>query len=149
MFHGSMVAIITPMTADGRIDYAALEQLLEIHLQAGTTAIIVVGTTGEAATLSQQEKHDGIRFVVRYINERLPVIAGTADQSTHHTIELTHMAMELGADAALIMSPAYVKPTQEGLFLHFQAIAKAIGLSPISETQSEDPEDPRMIVTWL
>ncbi len=128
MFVGSMVAIVTPFHHDGTIDFEAFGLLIDMHVQAGTQAIIVAGTTGESATLTQDEKRELIQFAVDRVAERLPVIAGTGDCSTHHTIELSRMAMELGADAVLIMTPPYIKPTQQGLFEHFQKIAEAVAI---------------------
>lgn len=131
MFHGSMVALVTPMDQAGNIDHPALEHLVEMHIAAGTTAIIVAGTTGEAATLDDKEKIALIRQVVEITNERIPVIAGTAATSTKHTIELTLAAMHQGVDACLIMTPPYIKPTQEGLYQHYKAIAQAAAIPQI------------------
>lgn len=126
MFHGSMVALVTPMDENGAIDFAALDRLIEFHLNEGTDAIIVVGTTGESATLSAKEHQDLIKYVIKKVAGRLPVIAGTGDNSTQRTIEATRHAMELGADASLIVTPYYNKPSQEGLYQHYKAIAKAV-----------------------
>lgn len=131
MFRGSIVAIVTPMQVDGSIDYPALARLLDWHIKAGTSAIVAVGTTGESATLSYAEQADVIRFVVGEVGGRVPVIAGTGVPSTAKTIELTRTAMTLGADACLIMAPAYVKPTQEGLYRHYRAIAEAVPIPQI------------------
>lgn len=130
MFNGSIVALVTPML-NGKIDVERLRSLVEYHIEQGTQAIVAAGTTGEAGTLSDTEKQLVIRHVVEQVNERIPVIAGTASQSTQHTIELTQMAMETGADGALIMTPAYIKPTQEGLYQHYSHIAKAVPLPQI------------------
>lgn len=125
MFRGSIVAVVTPMQIDGSVDYPALAKLVAWHIKAGTQAIVAVGTTGESATLSYAEQADVIRFVLKEAAGRIPVIAGTGVPSTAKTIELTRQAMGLGVDACLIMAPAYVKPTQEGLYQHYRAIAEA------------------------
>ena len=128
MFHGSMVALVTPMDSQGMIDYSAVEQLVEWHIEQGTNAIVVAGTTGESATLDDKEKMALTTFVVDHVAERIPVIAGASSTATAHAIALTHEAMEHGADACLIMTPAYIKPTQEGLYQHYRAIAKTSAL---------------------
>ena len=125
MFRGSIVALITPML-DGQVDLERLRELVEYHINRGTQAIVAAGTTGESGTLSLQEKILVIKTVVEQANERLPVIAGTAANATKDCIYLTQLAMSKGAHAALIMTPAYVKPTQEGLYLHYRAIAEAV-----------------------
>lgn len=125
MFHGSIVALVTPMK-QGELDIPCLKNLVEYHIHAGTHAIVAAGTTGESGTLSQDEKLAVIRTVIETANERIPVIAGTAANATKDCIHLTREAMALGADAALIMTPAYIKPTQEGLYQHYQAIAEAV-----------------------
>lgn len=127
MFSGSIVALVTPML-EGKVDIERLRSLVEFHIKKGTNAIVAAGTTGEAGTLSDDEKKLVIHHVIEQANERVPVIAGTASQSTQHTIELTQMAMEIGADAALIMTPAYIKPTQEGLYLHYSHIAQSAAI---------------------
>jgi len=131
MFRGSIVAVVTPMQIDGRIDYQVFANLLSWHVSAGTSAVVVVGTTGESATLSYAEQAEVIRFAVGEIGGRIPVIAGTGVPSTAKTIELTQTAMSLGVDACLIMAPAYVKPTQEGLYQHYRAIAAAVPIPQI------------------
>ncbi len=123
MFSGSIVALVTPMQHD-QVDVERLRFLVDYHIQQGTQAIVAAGTTGESGTLSDEEKKLVIQHVIEEAQERIPVIAGTSSQSTKHTLELTKMAMDLGADAALIMTPAYIKPTQEGLYLHYSQIAK-------------------------
>lgn len=128
MFHGSMVALVTPMSKNGEIDYRAVERLVDFHLDNNTDALVVAGTTGEASALSFAEKKSLLKHVVGRVNDRIPVIAGTATNATQTTIELTEMAMSVGADACLIMTPAYVKPTQAGLIAHYQAIAQAVAL---------------------
>jgi len=127
MFHGSMVALVTPMNHD-EIDLDRLRELVEFHIHAGTAAIIAAGTTGEAGTLSFDEKCLVIKTVIDAANERIPVIAGTAANATKHCIELTRFAMSSGADAALIMTPAYIKPTQEGLYQHYSQVAQAVAI---------------------
>ena len=128
MFHGSMVALVTPFNEQGQLCVKTLESLIEFHIEQGTTAIVAAGTTGEAATLSIEEKLRVIEYTVKVASNRIAVIAGTALAATSHTIDLTQKAMDLGADAALIMTPAYIKPTQAGLVEHFSAIAKAAHL---------------------
>jgi 4-hydroxy-tetrahydrodipicolinate synthase len=122
MFSGSIVALVTPMQHN-QVDIERLRFLVNFHIQQGTQAIVAAGTTGESGTLTDAEKKLVIQHVIDEARERVPVIAGTAYPSTQHTIELTQMAMELGADAALIMTPAFIKPTQEGLFQHYSHIA--------------------------
>lgn len=130
MFSGSIVALVTPMK-NNQIDIERLRALVDFHIQRGTQAIVAAGTTGESGTLSDAEKKLVIQHVIDESRERIPVIAGTASQSTQHTIELTQMAMALGASAALIMTPAYIKPTQEGLFLHYSHVAQKVALPQI------------------
>ena len=124
MFHGSMVALVTPMQADGAVDDTALRDLVEWHIAEGTHALVAVGTTGESATLEMGEHVAVIRAVVEQTKGRIPVIAGTGANATHEAIELTRAAMEVKADAALLVSPYYNKPTQEGLFQHYSAVAE-------------------------
>lgn len=128
MFSGSIVALVTPMQANGEIDWACLRELIEWQIAAGTAGIVVAGTTGEAAALTLKERQTLIQETVRQVNNRIPVIAGTGSSSTQETIELTLAAMQEGVDAALIVTPAYVKPTQEGLYQHYRTIAKQAGL---------------------
>jgi len=125
MFRGSMVALVTPFEND-EVDVTRLRELVEFHITEGTHAIIAAGTTGEAGTLSHSEKQLVIKIIVEQARERIPVIAGTAANATRECIELTKMAMECGAHAALIMTPAYIKPTQEGLYQHYSHIAAAV-----------------------
>lgn len=127
MFRGSMVALVTPFKSDV-VDVAALRELVEFHIQSGTHGIVAAGTTGESGTLSHQEKLLVIKTVIEQVRERVPVIAGTAMNATKACIELTTAAMEYGADAALIMTPAYIRPTQEGLYQHYSHIAHAVGM---------------------
>ncbi|MET0068697.1 MAG: 4-hydroxy-tetrahydrodipicolinate synthase [Candidatus Thiodiazotropha sp.] len=131
MFQGSMVAMITPMGEDGSLDDAALRSLVEFHIEQGSDAIVAVGTTGESATLDEEEHCDVIRRVVGYVDGRLPVIAGTGANSTREAIILTRCAMESGADACLLVTPYYNKPTQEGLYLHHKAVAEAVDIPQI------------------
>lgn len=123
MFQGSMVALVTPFLADN-VDVDKLRELVEFHISEGTSAIIAAGTTGESGTLTYQEKVLVIKTVIDAVNERIPVIAGTAANSTKQCLELTQLAMSVGAHAALIMTPAYIKPTQEGLYQHYAHVAK-------------------------
>lgn len=128
MFHGSMVALATPMHVDGRIDFEAFRKLIEMHIEQGTSAFVVAGTTGESATLTHDEKRQVIRHATEQVANRVAVIAGTNAESTDKAIELTKMAMDEGVDGCLIMTPAYIRPTQEGLFLHYQKIANEVAI---------------------
>ena len=128
---GSMVALITPMFADGSIDFDALESLVEFHINSGTKAIISMGTTGESATLNHAEHVEVMRKTVEFSNGRIPVIAGTGANSTTEAITLTQAAKDIGADACLLVTPYYNKPTQEGLYQHYKAIAKAVDIDQI------------------
>ncbi len=131
MFHGSMVALVTPMHPDGALDYEGLDALVEFHIEQGSDAIVAVGTTGESATLDEGEHCEVIARVVRKVAGRAPVIAGTGANSTREAIELTRCAMEAGADACLLVTPYYNKPTQEGLYLHHKAVAEAVPVPQI------------------
>ena len=131
MFHGSMVALVTPMHSDGSVDFDSLSQLLDWHVKSGTSAIISMGTTGESATLDEHEHCEVIRRTVEMIAGRIPVIAGTGANSTTEAISLTRCAMQAGADACLLVTPYYNKPTQEGLYLHHKAIAEAVAIPQI------------------
>lgn len=131
MFRGSIVALITPMHADGEIDEDSLRRLIEWHIAEGSAAIVAVGTTGESATLDEAEHCAVIARTVDYAAGRIPVIAGTGANSTREAIALTRCALEAGADAALLVTPYYNKPTQEGLYLHFRAIAEAVDIPQI------------------
>lgn len=131
MFHGSMVALVTPMKADGEVDNEALDGLVDFHVKNGTNAIVAVGTTGESATLDEHEHCAVIRRVVEYAAGRIPIIAGTGANSTREAIDLTRCAMEAGADACLLVTPYYNKPTQEGLYLHYRAVAEAVAIPQI------------------
>ena len=122
---GSIVALVTPMHKDGKVDWKNLKKLVEWHVQQGTNAIVAVGTTGEPSTLTMEEHAQVIKEIIQIVDGRIPVIAGTGANSTHEAIELTKEAQELGADAVLTVTPYYNKPTQEGLYQHFKAIAEA------------------------
>ena len=130
MFKGSIVAIVTPFK-DGKVDEEAYRQLIEFQIENGTSAIVPCGTTGESATLNVEEHARVIDIAVEAVNKRVPVIAGTGGNSTSEAIELTQHAKEVGADATLQVTPYYNKPTQEGLYQHFKAIAKAVPLPQI------------------
>ncbi len=131
MIHGSVVALVTPMTASGAIDYAALARLVEFHLASGTHGIVAVGTTGESPTLGMDEHIGVIAEVVRRVDGRIPVIGGTGANSTAEAIELTRAASDVGVDACLLVTPYYNKPTQEGLYRHFRAVAEAVPIPQI------------------
>lgn len=126
MFHGSIVALVTPMLEDGTIDWHALESLIEWHIASGTDAIVSVGTTGESATLSYDEHKAVTRFTVEIAKKRIPVIAGAGANSTHEAVELTFSAYHSGCDATLQVAPYYNKPPQRGLYEHYRKIAAAV-----------------------
>jgi len=131
MIQGSIVALVTPMDESGAVDRESLKKLVEYHIEQKTDAIVAVGTTGESATLDEDEHCEVIRLVVDYVGGRIPVIAGTGANSTTEAINLTRRAKEIGADACLIVTPYYNKPTQEGLYLHHKAIAEAVDIPQI------------------
>jgi len=131
MIQGSIVALVTPMYENGAIDKESLEKLVKYHINQGTDALVAVGTTGESATLSENEHCEVIKTVVDYVSGRIPVIAGTGSNSTTEAINLTRKAQQAGADACLIVTPYYNKPTQEGLYLHYKAIAEAVEIPQI------------------
>jgi 4-hydroxy-tetrahydrodipicolinate synthase len=131
MFHGSMVALVTPMREDGALDFDALRRLVDWHVENGTDAIVAVGTTGESPTLDMDEHCGVIRRTVEYARGRVPVIAGTGANSTTEAIELTRCAEKAGANACLLVTPYYNKPTQEGLYRHHKAIAEAVPIPQI------------------
>lgn len=131
MFRGSMVALVTPMRIDGSVDFDSLSQLVEFHIENGTSAIVSMGTTGESATLDEKEHCEVIRKTVEMANNRLPIIAGTGANSTTEAITLTRCAMQAGADACLLVTPYYNKPTQEGLYLHHKLIAETVPVPQI------------------
>lgn len=131
MFTGSIVALVTPMLADGRVDYESLEYLIDFHVREGTDAIVAVGTTGESATLGFEIHMEVIDWVVRSVNGRLPVIAGSGANATDEAIRLTRAAQLSGADACLLVVPYYNKPTQEGMYRHFLTVAEAVDIPQI------------------
>jgi 4-hydroxy-tetrahydrodipicolinate synthase len=131
MIQGSIVAIVTPMLANGDIDYPAFDKLLDWHVASGTDAVVVVGTTGESPTLTMEEHCEVIARCVRTIKGRIPVIAGTGSNSTDEAIYYTRAAKELGADACLLVTPYYNKPSQEGLYQHFRKIAEEVDIPQI------------------
>ena len=131
MITGSIVALVTPMHADGSVDWEALERLLDLHMAAGTAAIGAVGTTGESATLSVPEHCEVIKHCVQHVAGRIPIVAGTGSNSTWEAIELTEAAAAAGADACLLVTPYYNRPTQRGLYEHFKAIAEAVTIPQI------------------
>lgn len=131
VIQGSIVALVTPMFADGRVDDASLANLVEFHIKNGTDAIVAMGTTGESATLDETEHCQVVKQIVNYVNGRIPVIAGTGSNSTAEAIHLTQCAADAGADACLLVTPYYNKPTQEGLYQHFKAIAEAVDIPQI------------------
>lgn len=131
MITGSLVALVTPMHADGSIHWDALGKLIEMHIDQGTNAIVAVGTTGESATLDVSEHTDVIRYCVEKANGRIPIVAGTGANCTREAIELTQAAKTAGAEACLLVVPYYNKPTQEGLYRHHMAIADAVAIPQI------------------
>jgi len=131
MFKGSMVALVTPMLDDGAVDDDALARLVEFHVESGTDGIVAVGTSGESATLTVPEHARVIKRIIELVNKRVPVIAGTGANATAEAIELTAKAKEAGADACLLVTPYYNKPTQNGLIAHFTAVAEAVDIPQI------------------
>jgi 4-hydroxy-tetrahydrodipicolinate synthase len=131
MISGSLVALVTPMHTDGAVDWAALKRLVEWHIAEGTNAIVAVGTTGESPTLDVDEHIRVISEVVKTAAGRIPVIAGTGANATREAIELTSAAKDVGADACLLVTPYYNKPTQEGLYRHFMALADSVAIPQI------------------
>lgn len=130
MFSGSLVAIVTPFSK-GKFDEKAMAELIEFHIAHGTNGIVPCGTTGESATLTPDEHERVVSVTVEVVRKRIPVIAGTGSNSTDEAITFTRHAKSVGADAALLITPYYNKPTQEGLFRHFSAVAKAVDLPQI------------------
>jgi 4-hydroxy-tetrahydrodipicolinate synthase len=128
MFQGSMVALVTPMAADGRVDFAALDALLDWHVAEGTDGVVAVGTTGESATLEDEEHMEVVARCVQRLKGRIPVIAGTGSNNTAHAVLMSRRAQEAGAAAVLVVAPYYNKPVQEGLYRHYRAIAEAVSL---------------------
>jgi 4-hydroxy-tetrahydrodipicolinate synthase len=131
MIQGSIVALVTPMDESGAVNFKQLKALVDYHAEQGSDALVAVGTTGESATLNEDEHCQVIKAVVEYAGGRLPIIAGTGANSTTEAVSLTRKARQAGADACLIVTPYYNKPTQEGLFLHYQAIAEAVDIPQI------------------
>lgn len=131
MLTGSLVAIVTPMFEDGRLDLDALKKLIDFHVDAGTDGIVIVGTTGESPTVDVDEHCLLIKTTIEHVAKRVPVIAGTGANSTAEAIELTAKAKSLGADACLLVAPYYNKPSQEGLYQHFKAVATAVDIPQI------------------
>jgi 4-hydroxy-tetrahydrodipicolinate synthase len=131
MLHGSLVAIVTPMLEDGGLDLDALRSLIDFHIREGSDGIVVVGTTGESPTVDVEEHCALIKTAIEQVAGRVPVIAGTGANSTQEAIALTRKAKELGANACLLVAPYYNKPTQEGLYQHFRAIAEAVDIPQI------------------
>lgn len=127
-FTGSLTALVTPMHADGRVDEKAYAALVEWQIAEGTEGLVPVGTTGESPTLSHEEHKRVVEICIEATAGRVPVIAGTGSNSTAEAIELTQHAKQAGADAALVVTPYYNKPTQAGLYAHFMAIAEAVDL---------------------
>src|SRR6266702_7802484 len=130
MFKGSIVAIVTPFN-NGAVDEEKLRELVEFQIAGGTDGIVPCGTTGESSTLDYEEHDRVIRIVVEQVNKRVPVIAGTGSNATHEAIEMTEHARKIGADGALLVTPYYNKPNQEGLYRHYQAVAEAVALPQI------------------
>ncbi len=131
MITGSIVALVTPMKDNGEIDWVNLDKVVDLHLSKGTDSIVAVGTTGESATLNCDEHCAVIKHIVDRVAGRIPVIAGTGANSTSEAIELTREAKRVGADACLLVTPYYNKPTQEGLYQHYKAIAEAVDIPQI------------------
>ncbi len=131
MFHGSIVALVTPMRDDGALDLEALQRLVEFHIENGTDGLVAVGTTGESPTLDYDEHVLVMRKVAEFARGRVPVIGGTGSNSTAEAIALTRAAQESGCDAVLLVTPYYNKPTQEGLYRHYKAIADACSIPQI------------------
>lgn len=128
---GSLVALVTPMHADGSLDLDTFDQLIDWHVDAGTDGIVVVGTTGESATLSTEEHCDLVAHCVKSVNGRIPVIAGTGSNNTQEALYFTQSAKEHGADACLLVTPYYTKPSQEGLYQHFKYLAESVQIPQI------------------
>lgn len=128
---GSVVAIVTPMHGDGALDLPAFDRLLEWHIESGTDAVVVVGTTGESATLTSAEHCELVAHAVATVRKRIPVIAGTGSNNTAEALFFTQSAREHGADAALLVTPYYNKPSQEGLYRHFKSVAEAVDIPQI------------------
>ena len=157
---GSMTALVTPFTKGGKVDHAAFAAHVEWQIAQGTRAVVPTGTTGESATLAREEQLDVIRSCVKAAAGRVPVVAGTGKNDTRETVELTKAARDLGADAALVVTPYYNKPTQEGLYRHYMTVAEAsdipivlyngpgrTGVNMTAETVARCAANPRIIAT--
>lgn len=131
IFTGAGVAIVTPMNADGSINYEKLGELIEFNIENGTDAIIICGTTGESSTMTDEEHVECIRYAVKKVNKRVPVIAGTGSNDTRYAVELSKEAEAIGADALLVVTPYYNKTSQAGLVKHFTTIADAVNIPMI------------------
>jgi 4-hydroxy-tetrahydrodipicolinate synthase len=131
MIQGSIVALVTPMKSKGEVDVSSLKKLVEFHIEQGSDALVAVGTTGESATLDEDEHCSVIELIVDSVDGRIPVIAGTGANCTREAIRLTQRAKQLGANACLLVTPYYNKPTQEGLYLHHRSIAEAVDIPQI------------------
>ncbi|WP_432695414.1 4-hydroxy-tetrahydrodipicolinate synthase [Marinobacterium sp. YM272] len=131
MIRGSIVALVTPMHPNGDVDWDALDKVIDLHLEKGTAAIGAVGTTGESATLDYDEHLEVIKHTIKRVDGRIPVVAGTGANSTREAIELTRRAKDAGADYSLLVTPYYNKPSQEGMYQHFKAIADAVDIPQI------------------
>ncbi|MCD8500042.1 MAG: 4-hydroxy-tetrahydrodipicolinate synthase [Gammaproteobacteria bacterium] len=126
-----MVALVTPMFSDGRVDYLALQKLIEWHINSGMEAIVVLGTTGESPTLTDDERTRIIQTAISQADKRIPIIVGTGTYDTQHSIHLSQQAMSLGADGLLVVTPYYNRPTQNGLYQHFRVIHDAVNIPVI------------------
>lgn len=131
MFKGNLVALVTPMQPSGEIDYPAFKRLIEWHLAEGTDGLVVLGTTGESPTINDRERAELIDFALKTVQGRTRVVVGSGTNSTASSISYTKAAMQAGADACLLVTPYYNKPTQEGLFRHYEAVAKAVSIPQI------------------
>ncbi len=131
MYRGSLIALVTPMREDGSLDFEALEKLIDWHVAEGSDGLVIVGTTGESATLDEEEHCEVLRAAVEITAGRLPLIAGTGANATTEAVRLTRCAREAGADACLLVTPYYNKPTQEGLYRHFREVAEAVDIPQI------------------
>ncbi len=127
MFSGSLVALVTPFK-EGKVDWKSLEELVQFHLENGTHGIVPCGTTGESATLNHKEHNEVIQTVIKAAKKRIPVIAGTGSNSTEEAVNLTRAAEEAGANGALLISPYYNRPTQEGIYQHYKKVASAVDI---------------------
>jgi len=131
MLHGSVVALVTPMFPDGSVDYASFEKLIDWHLTQGTHGFVILGTTGESATIQESERSQLICLALKTARGKVPIVVSAGANATSHTVALTQNALELGADAVLLVTPYYNKPTQEGLYRHYEFIAKSVSIPQI------------------